>query len=34
MVMDLVDCLYDVEGYLIINYDNVKMSVLDFKLVG
>ncbi|MDB7774807.1 bacterial Ig-like domain-containing protein [Lactiplantibacillus plantarum] len=31
---DLVDRLYDAEGHLITNRDNVKMSVLDSKLAG
>ncbi|WP_262343767.1 bacterial Ig-like domain-containing protein [Lactiplantibacillus plantarum] len=31
---DLVDRLYDAEGHLITNHDNVKMSVLDSKLAG
>ncbi|WP_248000242.1 bacterial Ig-like domain-containing protein [Lactiplantibacillus plantarum] len=31
---DLVDRLYDAEGHLITNYDNVEMSVLDSKLAG
>lgn len=31
---DLVDRLYDAEGHLITNYDNVKMSLLDSKLAG
>ncbi|MCG0808572.1 cell surface protein [Lactiplantibacillus plantarum] len=31
---DLVDHLYDAEGHLITNHDNVKMSVLDSKLAG
>ena len=31
---DLVDRLYDAEGHLITNRDNVKMSVLDSKLGG
>lgn len=31
---DLVDRLYDAEGHLITNYDNVEMSALDSKLAG
>ena len=31
---DLVDRLYDAEGHLITNHDNVKMSALDSKLAG
>nr|WP_262340165.1 hypothetical protein [Lactiplantibacillus plantarum] len=31
---DLVDRLYDAEGHLVTNHDNVKMSVLDSKLAG
>ncbi|MCG0843610.1 cell wall anchor protein [Lactiplantibacillus plantarum] len=31
---DLVDRLYDAEGHLITNYDNVEMSELDSKLAG
>ncbi|RUS43994.1 bacterial Ig-like domain-containing protein [Lactiplantibacillus plantarum] len=31
---DLVDRLYDAEGHLMTNYDNVEMSALDSKLAG